>query len=124
MSVALDHIIVPVSDIERSVRFYGRILGLTYEPMALLRVSSTLVLQLMSRAPETSHHLAFSMSREEFDGTVRRLAEADVPFGDNFDTVGNMKGPGKAHGSRKNGASIYFRDPDNHMLEIMFYDAP
>jgi hypothetical protein len=104
--------------------FYHAILGLAYEPVALLRVSPTLVLQLLPRPPQISQHMAFSMSREEFDATVRRLKDRDVPFGDDFDTVGNMMGPGRAHGSRKNGSSIYFRDPDQHMLEIMFYDPP
>jgi hypothetical protein len=34
-----------------------------------------------------------------------------------------MSGPGKAHGSQKNGDSIYFHDPDKHMLEIICYEA-
>jgi catechol 2,3-dioxygenase-like lactoylglutathione lyase family enzyme len=123
MAIQLDHLILPVSDIEQSVRFYHRALGFTYEPVALVRVTPSLVLQLIARAPQVSQHLAFSMTGDEFESAVERLRAAAIPFGDNFDTVGNMKGPGKAHGSRKNGASIYFRDPDGHMLEIIHYEA-
>ena len=34
MNVELDHIILPVSDIEKSVRFYFKVLRLKYEPDA------------------------------------------------------------------------------------------
>jgi catechol 2,3-dioxygenase-like lactoylglutathione lyase family enzyme len=123
MTIELDHILVPVRDVEASVRFYYRTLRFRYEPEALVRVSPTLVLQLIQRPPTTSQHMAFSMSRAEFDETVERLKAAGIPFGDNFDTVGNMQGPGRAHGSRKDGSSIYFHDPDQHMLEIICYEA-
>lgn len=123
MVVALDHLILPVADAERSVRFYFMTLGFRYEPIALIRVSPSTVLQLIQRPADTSQHLAFSMSRVEFDQTLERLKSGGIPFGDNFDTVGDMSGPGKAHGSEKNGDSIYFRDPDEHMLEIICYEA-
>jgi catechol 2,3-dioxygenase-like lactoylglutathione lyase family enzyme len=63
------------------------------------------------------------MSKPEFEQTLARLKDAGIPYGDNFDTVGNMKGPGRASGSSPNGASIYFLDPDRHMLEIMHYET-
>jgi len=123
MTLELDHLILPVSDIETSVRFYYKALRLAYEPVALLRVSPTLVLQLMQGPLQVSEHLAFSMSKPAFEETVARLKAADIPYGDNFDTVGNMKGPGRASGSRKHGHSIYFHDPDKHMLEIIHYEG-
>jgi catechol 2,3-dioxygenase-like lactoylglutathione lyase family enzyme len=122
MTVALDHTILSVNDIEKSVKFYFKVLGLKYEPVGLIRVSPTLVLQLIERPPQISQHLAFSMSKTEFDETVGRLKSAEIPYGDNFDTVGTMSGPGVSHGSAKNASSIYFRDPDGHMLEIMYYE--
>jgi catechol 2,3-dioxygenase-like lactoylglutathione lyase family enzyme len=124
MTVNLDHIILSVADAEKSVRFYRKVLGFKYEPVALVRISSTLVLQLIQRPPTVSEHLAFSMSKAEFEETLTRLKEANVAYGDNFDTVGTMTGPGISHGSRKNGNSIYFCDPDGHMLEIMHYESP
>ena len=123
MTVALDHTLLPVRDVETSVRFYYKVLGLKYEPESLLRISPTLVLQLIQRPVETSQHLAFSMSASEFEETLARLKEAKIPYGDNFDTVGTMTGPGTSHGSHKNAHCIYFRDPDGHMIEIMHYDA-
>jgi catechol 2,3-dioxygenase-like lactoylglutathione lyase family enzyme len=122
MTINLDHTILPVNDVTTSVRFYDEILGLKSEPVALVRVSSTLVLQLIERPPQVSQHFAFSMSKVEFDGVVRCLIKAEISYGDNFDTVGTNTGPGKSHGSGKNANSIYFRDPSGHMLEIMHYD--
>src|SRR5882724_7054257 len=116
MTIALDHTILPVGDIAKSTQFYHQVLGLREEPYALIRVSPTLVLQLIEQPPKFSQHLAFSMSKVEFEGTLARLKGAEIPYGDNFDTVGTMTGPGKSHGSGKNADSIYFRDPDGHML--------
>lgn len=122
MAIALDHIILSVADMRRSVAFYYETLGLEYEPIALVRVSPTTVLQLIQRPPPASQHLAFSMTRPEFEATLARLKAGGVAFGDNFDSVGSSTGPGKAHGSEKNGDSIYFQDPDQHMLEIICYE--
>lgn len=125
MAIALDHIILPVTDVEKSTTFYTRVLGLTPEPDALVRVSPTLVLQLMERPVQASYHLAFSLPLSEFTKVFERLKSDAVPYGNNFDTVGQMSGPGKSHGSDKNAQCVYFRDPDGHMLEIMHYpNAP
>jgi catechol 2,3-dioxygenase-like lactoylglutathione lyase family enzyme len=121
MSIALDHTLLPVTDVEKSVRFYYNVLRLKYEPDALLRISPTLVLQLIERPIEARQHLAFSMSASEFEETLARLKEVEIPYGDNFDTVGTMTGPGRSHGSRRGARCIYFRDPDGHMIEIMHY---
>ena len=122
MTINLDHIILPVKDIEKSVAFYTTVLGLTSEPDSLLRISPTLVLQLIGRPPAVSYHLAFSMSKSEFENVFERLKINDVPYGNNFDNVGSMIGPGKSHGSDRNAKCFYFRDPDGHMLEIMNYE--
>ena len=122
MTIALDHTILSVNDIEKSARFYYKVLGFKYEPEALVRISPTLVFQLMQRPPQTSQHLAFSMSKSEFEDVLGRLKSASIPYGDNFDTVGTMTGPGTSHGSKKSAKSIYFKDPDGHMLEIMHYE--
>ncbi len=61
------------------------------------------------------------MTAEEFEAVLGRLKAEGVPYGDNFDTVGTLSGPGRSHGSGKNAACIYFTDPDGHMLEIMRY---
>jgi catechol 2,3-dioxygenase-like lactoylglutathione lyase family enzyme len=121
MTIALDHMILPVSDIRTSAAFYSRILGLECEPDALIRISPTLVLQLMERSVQAPYHLAFALPATEFSRIAERLKSDAVPHGSNFDNVGSMTGPGKSHGSARNAKCFYFRDPDGHMLEIMNY---
>ena len=122
MPVELDHIILSVSDVATSARFYYKALGLKYEPEALIRVTPSFVIQMIQRPPQVSEHLAFSVGKADFEAAVDRLRAAEIPYGDNFDRVGNMQGPGRASGSRKDGASIYFHDPDKHMIEIICYE--
>lgn len=68
-------------------------------------------------------HLAFAMSKREFDAAFARIVEAKIPFGDRFDQVGNMKGPGEEAASRGIGKAVYFLDPDQHLLEIRHYEV-
>jgi hypothetical protein len=80
-----------------------------------------LVIQFIRRPVETSIHLAFSMTASEFDDVLCRLKTGGILYGDNFDTVGTLSGPGQSHGSAKNAACIYVTDPDGQMHEIMRY---
>ena len=75
----------------------------------------------MSDSISGSGDMAGKLTAEEFDEVLDRLKTQGVPYGDNFDTVGTLSGPGRSHGSGKNAACIYFTDPDGHMLEIMRY---
>jgi catechol 2,3-dioxygenase-like lactoylglutathione lyase family enzyme len=50
-------------------------------------------------------HLAFSIAAEELAAWEERLAEADIAI------EGRIKWP-------RGGESIYFRDPDGHVLEL------
>ena len=67
----LDHIILAVNDVKQSIDFYTRILGLTYdgqrEPFAVIQVTPHFVLQLAPWGTKGGEHLAFSMTRAEFD---------------------------------------------------------
>jgi catechol 2,3-dioxygenase-like lactoylglutathione lyase family enzyme len=124
----LDHLILPVNDRDKSIDFYTRILGLTYErerpPFSVLRVTRDLVLQLAPWGTRGGEHLAFSLTDAEFDDVLRRLREEGVEYGDSFDTVGNMRGPGDADGARGPTKSVYLFDPSRHLIEIIRYDGP
>jgi|SRR5437660_1768825 len=123
----LDHLILPVGDREKSVEFYTRILGLTYEgendPFSMIRVSPDLVLQLAPFGTKGGEHLAFSMGRSEFDQIFGRIRENRLEYGDRFDTVGNMRGPGDADGAKGSAKALYLFDPSRHLIEIRCYDA-
>ncbi len=121
----LDHIIVAVNDLESSIRFYTEVLGLSYEgkqdPFAVLRVTPDFTMQLAPWGTPGGAHLAFAMSRTEFERAFREVREAGIEFGDSFHSVGNMQGPGEEQGARGPGASLYVFDPNRHLIEIRHY---
>ncbi len=126
MPTVLDHLILNVSDARASAEFYARILGFTNEgkdgPFSVIRVNDALTLQLSARGTSGGEHLAFAMTRAEFEASFARIRESGAPYGDAFSTVGTQKGPGDESGARGVGKALYFFDPDKHLIEIRHYD--
>lgn len=122
----LDHLILSVNDVEASIRFFSDILGLPCEgqagPFSVIRVSPDFTLQLAPWGTTGGEHLAFSMAPAEFEAVFDRIRAAGVPYGDSFHDVGNGRGPGRELGSHGLGASLYFFDPNQHLIEIRYYD--
>jgi len=121
----LDHLILAVNDQKKSVDFYTRILGFSYDgqrgPFATIRVTPDFVLQLAPWGTQGGEHLAFAMAREELEATFARIRAAGIEYGDAFDSVGNMRGPGESDGARGPSKSVYFFDPSRHLIEITYY---
>lgn len=127
--MVLDHLILNVNDAAESVRFYTEVLGLSHEgkhePFTVIRVSQDFLILLGPWATEGGEHLAFSMPRAEFEDVFRRVQERGIAFGDTFDAVGNRKGPSlesRDGGARGRAVSLYFHDPNKHMIEIRHYE--
>ncbi len=122
MSLQLDHTIIPVNDLDSSLEFYSGILGLAPDgdqgPFKVVRVTRNLVLLLAPFGTTGNAHYAFSMTDAEFDAIWARVRSAGIEYGDSFDTVGNMKGPGEAPGARGDCRALYFNDPNRHLIEI------
>jgi catechol 2,3-dioxygenase-like lactoylglutathione lyase family enzyme len=121
----LDHLILMVNDQAASIDFYTRILGFTDEgprgPFSTLRVSSDCVIQLAPWGTAGGEHLAFAMTQEELDAVFEHVRSAGLPYGDAFDGVGNMRGPGESDGAHGASRSVYFFDPSKHLIEILAY---
>ena len=126
MAIALDHLILPVNDIDESISFYTRVLGVRHDgsdgPFAVLRVAPELTLQLAPWGTKGGEHLAFAFDAAEFEAAFARIRADAIPYGDSFDTVGNMKGPGRESGARGMGKAVYFCDPSKHLIEIRCYE--
>ena len=136
MAIQLDHMILAVNDRKKSIEFYVGILGLKYEgdrePFSTLRVTPEFTLQIAGWGTKGGEHLAFAMSRKEFDEVFRRVIDAKIEYGDQFDKVGNMRGPGDetaasissaGGGARGAGRNLYFFDPSRHLIEIRHYEG-
>ena len=125
MAARLDHLILMVNDQQQSVEFYTRVLGFTHEgqrpPFEVIRVTPDLVIQLAPWGTKGGEHLAFALDRTAFEQVFDRLRAAGIVYGDAFDAVGNMRGPGTAAGARGASRSVYFFDPSQHLIEITYY---
>jgi len=92
----LDHTILNVNDRAKSVEFYTSVLGFTHEgeregtPFSVIRVTPDFMLQLAPFGTKGNEHLAFCMSRAEFDQAFQRIRERGIEYGDSFDTVGGL----------------------------------
>ena len=126
MAIELDHLILPVNDRARSIDFYSHVVGLQYDgesgTFSVMRVTPTLQLLLAAWGTRGGEHLAFAMSKAEFDVVFDRLIKSEIAYGDRFDTVGNAHGPGDEDGARGIGKALYFFDPDKHLIEVRHYD--
>ena len=127
MSIELDHIILAVNERAQSIEFFTSILGFRRDgedgPFSMLRVAPGFVIQIAPWGTAGGEHLAFAMSKEEFDGAFDRVKAAGIAYGDAFDKVGNMRGPGNESGSRGMGKAVYFFDPNKHLIEIRHYEV-
>lgn len=118
----LDHIVLCVADVERSVAWYRDELGLRPErldewrageaPFASVRVDDSTIIDLLERAPTGSNvdHVALVVD----DVDLAELA-ASGRFGD-------VGAPMRLFGARGTGLGIYLRDPDGHVVELRTYD--
>jgi catechol 2,3-dioxygenase-like lactoylglutathione lyase family enzyme len=122
----IDHVILKVSDLSRSIDFYTRVMGFELAghdgPFAVIRVGPSFVIQLAPWGATSQDHLAFALDGDEFGRAFSRIKEAGVPYGDTFDRVGTNTGPGKETGARGPGPTVYLYDPDKHLLEIRTYE--
>ena len=118
----LDHVVLCVSDMERSVAWYAERLGLVAERLAewrhgdvgfvSLRIDGGTLVDLIQRRPDGVNvdHLAFVTDRPGFDAFCAAQPEAIE------------MGPRSLFGARGLGDGVYVRDPDGHRVEVRTYD--
>jgi catechol 2,3-dioxygenase-like lactoylglutathione lyase family enzyme len=121
----LDHLILKVNDLDASVAFYDRVLGFACEgtdgPFTVVRVGDDCQLQLAPWGTEGGEHYAFAVTRTAFDAIFARLRAEGIAYGPAFDRVGTNEGPGAESGARGLAPTLYFFDPDRHLLENRCY---
>ncbi|MDE2389252.1 MAG: VOC family protein [Betaproteobacteria bacterium] len=121
MAITLNHTIVPCFDKTASAKFYSRMFGFEYvgvfSHFIVVRVNDTLSLDFDNREKFESMHYAFKVSEQEFDEIFARLQAGQILYG---------SGPGHADDMTINhnygGRGVYFRDPNEHLLEMLTAD--
>lgn len=122
----LDHVIIKVNDLDASIAFYTGMLGFSAEgmdgPFALIRAGPDFQIQLAPWGTEGLEHYAFAVSKLEFEAILSRIKAANTAYGPTFDSVGVNSGPGEEAGARGLAPTLYFNDPNKHLIEIRTYE--
>jgi len=130
MKIEFDHIAMPVSDIERSVEFYGRVLGAQPIDLEKWRAGKWPIVSI------SFGHQKFNLHPAANDFTLK-AAHPAVGGGDycfvwagtpesaiehlKRERIEIVEGPVTRIGGRGKGVSVYFRDPDGNLLELISY---
>ncbi len=118
---ALDHVGLAVADVDRSVEWYQRVLGLerAYEeawgsyPAVLVKDGCGVALFPARGAPiepstfDSLPHVGFRASRQAYEDARSELRAAGIAFRES---------------DHKVAWSIYLLDPDSHLIEITTYE--
>ena len=82
MPITLNHTIIPAHDKEASAKFFADIMGLSYDGsaghFAPVKVNDTFTMDFDDREDFDSHHYAFHISDEEFDGVFSRIKSRGI----------------------------------------------
>ncbi|HEX3481006.1 MAG TPA: VOC family protein [Kofleriaceae bacterium] len=126
--IRIDHVVLEVTDPERSVAFYEEIVGLA--PVRLdefragavkfpsLRIDDSSLIDLFPRAmwhgsaPSNPNHLCLATTTEALAALRGRLAARSIPI---------TRSDDHNFGARGFGRSIYFDDPDGISIEVRDY---
>ena len=124
---ALDHLVLAVADVERSVAWYVDVLGL--EPLRLeewrrgevffpsIRIDEGTIIDLVARGRDDD----VTTGRRNLDHFCLVVEPTDldaVRASGAFDVV---EGPATRWGARGDATSLYVRDPDGNVVELRWY---
>jgi catechol 2,3-dioxygenase-like lactoylglutathione lyase family enzyme len=122
MSISLDHTIVPARDKRRSAEFLATLfdlpVGEPVGPFVPVQVGESVTLDYAEAdAGEEipSHHYAFRIGEADFDAIFGRIRAAGIRY---YANPHEPYGYGEINTSR-GGRTVYFDDPDGHVLEIL-----
>lgn len=119
--VGLDHVVLSVADVERSLAWYRDELGL--EPLRVeewrrgevlfpsLRVEEGTIIDLLQtdRTGQNVDHVCLVIEPQDLDA-VKRSGRFEV-----------VDGPARRFGARGDGTSLYVLDPDGNTVELRHY---
>lgn len=134
MNFKMDHIVINVVDIDKMVQFYTEVLRLPGErleefknhkvPFPSVRLTKDTIIDLFPRqlwektnpndvCRPNLNHFCLSTDKSSWEKLQKRLQKNGVQIDD---------GPVKRWGAHGPGVSIYFRDPEENILEVRYYD--
>jgi catechol 2,3-dioxygenase-like lactoylglutathione lyase family enzyme len=117
----LDHLVLRVADVERSVAWYHDVMGLEVEGLEAWRAGK----QLFPSVRINNETIIDLLHGERTDGNVDHFCVVVAPVDlDALATSGRfevVEGPVLRSGARGMGTSLYVRDPDGNVVELRHY---
>jgi catechol 2,3-dioxygenase-like lactoylglutathione lyase family enzyme len=134
MNSLLDHIVLNAEDEEKLMDFYSKVLQFSTErleeyragdaPFPSVRLNPDTIIDLFPkklwdkgdqavRGLHNMNHLCLALSKEDWKDLSDRLKANHIGIAD---------GPGPRWGAHGTGTSIYFRDPENNLIEARYYE--
>lgn len=135
MECLMDHIVLNVEDDERMMAFYSDVLRLAAErleeyragkvPFPSVRLNSETIIDLFPKAMwqknsatgkgfKHLNHFCVSLGKRAWDDLAARLAANHVAI---------EEGPVPRWGAHGTGTSLYFRDPEDNLIEARYYEG-
>lgn len=116
MAILLNHTIVPADDKRLGSEFIAAILGLDPPapdgPFMCVETANGVTLDYDDRGEVSSHHYAFLVTEEEFDGIFARVRDRGLTY---WADPGHQR-PNEIN---DNGRGFYFEDPSGHNMEVL-----
>jgi catechol 2,3-dioxygenase-like lactoylglutathione lyase family enzyme len=134
LTFKMDHIVINVIDIDRMLKFYTEVLLLPGErleefrdhevPFPSVRLNKDTIIDLFPKTlwektgPEevcrpNLNHFCLATDKDSWEKLPERLQQHGVEIDD---------GPSRRWGAHGAGLSIYFRDPEENIIEVRYYD--
>lgn len=120
MSIIINHIIIHCRNKEESASFLADVLGLpeatTFHHFRIVQLDNGATLDFLDSADNEiiQEHVAFLVSESDFDAILDRIKQRKISFWSDP----NCFFPGNINHD-DGGRSIYFKDPSNHLMEIL-----
>lgn len=135
MQCQMDHIVLNVTDMEKMIEFYTSILKMPEErlaawrdgkvPFPSVRLSAATIIDLFpqrmwAKSVEAGvcgthlNHFCLAMGKNSWEALRKRLADHGIVV---------EEGPVKRWGAHGTGISIYFRDPEQNLIEARYYEG-
>lgn len=121
---AIDHLVLTVRDVEAACAFYARVLGVEVLTFGAGRKALAVGVQKINLQPlgqETRNHAVIG-GGDLCLLTDRPVADWQAHLAAQGVTV--IEGPVVKAGAQGPITSLYFTDPDGHLIEIARYDSP
>ncbi|PLX78317.1 MAG: extradiol dioxygenase [Desulfuromonas sp.] len=135
MAFKMDHIVLNVVDVDAMLHFYVEVIGVHGErvddfrdgtvPFPSVRLNQDTIIDLFPKTmwgkdnPDqvcrpNLNHFCLVTDKRNWEELQQRLERNGIPADD---------GPVKRWGAHGTGISIYFRDPEENVIEVRYYEG-